>query len=124
MTQSDYNALPGEKHRGPMNELVAIRDEVIENAWLKAQAGAMAMDLRAVEEIDMHPQVDDHSRLAEAALASSLQAPVMPEMPVEPDMLHEADGQDPGYIDQMAAEARVEQSYADAEARSSYELAA
>jgi hypothetical protein len=78
MTKSDYNKLGLERRGGPIQELVGIRDGVVENAWLKVQEGALAMDFRAVKDID-----EAFARITEAAMNASLHAPTMGELPVE-----------------------------------------
>lgn len=134
MTKSDYNSLSGEKHLGPMNELVAIRDRLVDAAADKALASALAMDHQAITEMAMAASVqaptgpemlqDADPAAMHAAYVAAGNAPAPQPVAQEQTILTEDDSQDPGYIDRMAAEARVEQSYADAGARSDYELAA
>ncbi len=136
MTKSDYNKLGIEKQRGPMNELVGIRYDLIDTATTKVEAAALAMD---------------HVVISEMAKSMSLQAPTGPEllhtedpaafqasskvvnavgtfplqqMVQESNMLTGDEPADAPYLDAMAAEARVEQAYADNDTRSSYDDAA
>lgn len=132
MTKSDFNRLSGERRGGLMNELVTVRDGVVENAWLKAKAAALAMDPTVTQEID------DHSRMAETAVAHSVQAPAgadtppaayagtafpMQQLGAEKNMLTEEDDSNTQLIDRLAAEANVERAFATTNG-DDYELAA